>query len=106
MNTILKLFLAICLIASVVIATTNDYTCNTLSMNDNGSWNVERPEVSNDDVTDLKITAKCGPDLEIKSDDPENTSFCNINGEITATFKKDGQPMSESVSFSDFIAPE
>ncbi len=106
MNAPLKLILASCLIVTVVIATTNDYTCNTLSMNDNGSWNVERPNVSNDDVTDLSISANCGPDIEVKSEDPSKATFSNINGEITVSFNKNGQPMSETVSFKDFNAPE
>jgi len=106
MNALLKLTLASCLIISVAIATTNDYTCNTLSMNDNGSWNVERPDVSNDDVTDLEISAKCGPDIEVKSDEPAKATFSNINGEMTVTFKKSGQPMSESVNFNDFDSSE
>ncbi|MCK5852059.1 hypothetical protein KAH27_03430 [bacterium] len=106
MIALLKPILAICIIVSVVIATTNDYTCNTLSMNDNGSWNVERPNVSDDDVTDLKISANCGPDIEVKSDEPSKATFSNINGEMTVSFKKSGQPMSESVNFSDFDLSE
>ncbi len=106
MKTQLKLLVALCLIISVAIATTNNYTCSNLSLNDNGSWNVESPDVKDDDVTDLTLSAKCGPDIEIKSDDPAKASLCNVNGEITATFKKGGQTMSETVSFDDFVLSE
>ena len=106
MKTPLKLIVASCLIISVVLATTNDYTCINLSLNDNGSWNVERPDVKDDDVSDLTLSANCGPDIEIKSDDPAKASLCNVNGEITATFKKGGQTMSEAVTFDDFVLSE
>jgi len=106
MKTLLKLIVASCFIVSVVIATTNDYTCTNLSLNDNGSWNVESPDVKDDDVTDFTLSANCGPDIEIKSNDPAKASLCNVNGEMTATFKKGGQTMSEVVSFSDFVLSE
>ena len=106
MKTLLKLIVASSLIVSVVIATTNDYTCSNLSLNDDGSWNVERPDVKNDDVTDLTLSANCGPDVEVKSDEPAKASLCDVNGEITVSFKKSGEQMSETVSFDDFVLSE
>ncbi len=91
-----------CIISSI-FATTNNYICAELSMNDDGSWNVERPNVSDVDVTNLTLSAKCGPDINVKSAEPEKASFCNINGEITAVFCKNGQQMRETVSYDDFV---
>jgi len=55
MNVLIKQILIICLIIGSAFATTNNYICAELSMNDDGSWNVERPNVSDADVTNLTL---------------------------------------------------
>ena len=72
-------------------------------MNDDGSWNVVRPNVSDDNVTNLTLSAKCGPDINVKSIDPAKSAFSDIKGEMTAAFCKSGQQMSETVSYDDFV---
>ena len=103
MNTILKLSLAVCLITCSVIATSNEYTCAILSLNDNDSWNVENPIVLDNDVTLVSISAKCGDyNVNVKSDMPEKAALNSINGEVVITFEKNGRQISETVSYDDF----
>jgi len=103
MNVLIKQILIICLIIGSAFATTNNYICAELSMNDDGSWNVERPNVSDADVTNLTLSAICGSDVNVKSEEPVKSSFWNINGEISAAFCKNGQQMNETVSYNDFV---
>jgi len=102
MNNLIKQTLIICLIISSAIATTNNYICTELSMNDDGSWNVERPNVSDANVTNLTLSAKCGPDINIESIDPAKAVFSDIKGEMTASFCKNGEQMVETVNHDDF----
>jgi len=102
MRPLIKLIFTACIISSL-FATTNNYICSELSMNDDGSWNVDRPSVSDDNVTNLILSAKCGPDINVSSVEPAKSAFSDIKGEMTAAFSKNGQQMSESVSFNDFV---
>ena len=103
MNTILKLSLAVCLITCSVIATSNEYTCAILSLNDNDSWNIENPVTLDNDVTLVSISAKCGDyNVNVKSDMPEKAALNSINGEVVITFEKNGRQISETVSYDDF----
>ena len=103
MNTILKLSLAVCLITCSVIATSNEYTCAILSLNDNDSWNIENPVILDNDVTLVSISAKCGDyNVNVKSDMPEKAALNSINGEVVITFEKNGRQISETVSYDDF----
>ena len=103
MNNLIKQTLIICLIIGSAFATTNNYICAELSMNDDGSWNVERPNVSDDNVTNLILSAKCGPDINIESVDPSKAVFSDIKGKITASFCKNGEQMVETISYDDFV---
>ena len=103
MNNLIKQTLIICLIIGSAFATTNNYICAELSMNDDGSWNVERPNVSDENVTNLILLAQCGPGINVKSAEPSKSDISDIKGEMTAAFCKNGQQMSESVSYDDFV---
>ena len=103
MNTILKLSLAVCLITCSVIATSNEYTCAILSLNDDDSWNIENPIVLDDNVTLVSISAKCGDyNVDVKSNIPEKAALNSINGDVVITFEKNGRQISEAVSYDDF----
>jgi len=102
MNTIFKIALTFCLIACSVIATSNEYTCAILSLNDDDSWNVENLIVLDNDVKLVSITAKCGDyNVNVKSDVPEKAALNSINGDVVITFEKNGRQVSETVSYDD-----